>query len=145
MKIPIIIFIFVMGFGAFFYVNSDAILGPAAPLSHPSLPEILVQIQVRNSDGVLVTYIEPTVCYYSNVYLIHKRLDLAPNKKTISIDGRSYEQIELEMNHVDSYRGQRASYSLWQDGFGVLNCRYDGFLAERGDLEKINWRFTRTI
>ena len=145
MKILIIIFIFVIGFGAFFYANSNAILGPAAPLSDPSLPEVLVQIQVRNSDGVLVAYIEPTVCYHSNVYLIHKRLNGLEAKTTFMIDGKSYEQFELEMNHVDRYRGQRASYSLWQDGFGVLNCRYDGFIGEVGDLQTVSWRITRTI
>jgi len=145
MKIPIIIFIFVIGFGTFFYANSDAILGPPAPLSHPSLPEILVQIQVRNSDGVLVAYIEPTVFYHTNVYLIHKRLNGLEAKTTFMIDGKSYEQFELEFYHVDSYRAQRASYSLMQDGIGVLVSRYDGFIGDAGDLQTVSWRITRAI
>ena len=131
--------------GAVFFTNSDAILGPPAPLSDPSIPEITVQIQVRNSDGVLVTYIEPTIFYHSNMYLMHKYLDLQENKKTVIIDGKSYEQIELEFNHVDHNGGQRASYSLWQDGIGFMTVRYNGFIGEPGDLQKISWKIIRAI
>ena len=145
MKIPIILLIFVMCFGTFFYAYSNAILGPAAPTSDPSLKEITVQIQVRNSDGVLVTYIEPTNFYLSNMYLIHKYLDEKENKSTVIIDGKSYEQFEFEFNHVDRSRSQKASYSLWQDGFGVLTTRYNGFIGEPGDLQKISWKIIRAI
>ena len=149
MKIPIILLIFVMCFGTFFYAHSNAILGPPAPLSDPSIPEITVQIQVRNSDGVLVTYIEPTIFYHSNMYLMHKYLDLQENKKNpMIIDGESYvgnEQFELEFNHVDHNGGQRASYSLWQDGIGFMTTRYNGFIGEPGDLQTISWKIIRAI
>ena len=149
MKIPIILLIFVMCFGTFFYAHSNAILGPSAPLSDPSIPEITVQIQIRNSDGVLVTYIEPTIFYHSNMYLMHKYLDLQENKKNpIIIDGESFvgtETFELEFNHVDRSRSQKASYSLWQDGIGFMTVRYNGFIGEPGDLQKISWKIIRAI
>lgn len=145
MKIPIILLIFVFSFGTFFYANSNAILGPSAPMSHPSLPQVLLQIEVRNSDGVLVSYIEPTVFYLTNTYLIHKHLDGIENKKIITLDGQNYEQFVIESNFVDRYRGQRASISLWQDGHGVLTSRYDGFLGENGDTQTVTWKITRTI
>ena len=144
MKILIILLIFVMVLGTVFFTNSNAILGPPAPRSDPSLPEILVQMEVRNSDGVLVAYIEPTVFYLSNVYLLHKYLD-AKESITVVIDGKSYEQFEFEFNHVDRTRSQKASYSLWQDGIGVVTTRYDGFIGEPGDLQTISWKITRTI
>ena len=145
MRITIILLIFVVAFGSFFYVNSDAILGPAAPLSHPSLPEVLIQIQVRNSDGFLVAFIEPTTCYHSNVYLIHKKLDNIRPTTTYVKDGKTYEELELELHFTDTYRGQRASYSLWQDGFGVLNCKFDGIIGEAGDTQTFTWKFTRIL
>ncbi len=140
-----------MCFGTFFYAHSNAILGPSAPLSDPSIPEITVQIQIRNSDGVLVTYIEPTIFYHSNMYLMHKYLDQQENKKnTFIIDGKSYEQsgyeqFELEFNHIDRNGGQRASYSLWQDGIGFMTTRYNGFIGEPGDSQKISWKIIRAI
>jgi len=145
MKIPIILLVFVMFFGTFFYTYSNAILGPAAPTSDPSLPEISVQIQIRNSDGVLVAYIEPSLFYLTNMYLIHKFLDEKENKSTIIIDGKSYEQFEFEFNHVDRNGGQRASYSLYQDGISVLTTSYNGFIGEPGDIQKISWKIIRSI
>ena len=145
MKIPIILLIFVMVFGTFFYAYSNALLSPSAPLSDPSIPEITVQIQIRNSDGVLVAYIEPTIFYHSNMFLMHKYLDLQQNKKTVIIDGKSFEQIELEFNYVDRGSGQRASYSLLQDGISFMTTRYNGFIGEPGDLQTISWKIIRTI
>ena len=121
MKIPIILLIFVMVFGTVFYANSSAILGPAAPMSHESLPQILVQIEVRNSDGVLISYIEPTVFYLTNLYLIHKYLD-ERESEIVVIDGKSYEQFELEFTFIDRTRSQKASISLWQ-GIRRLLCK----------------------
>ena len=144
MKIPIILLIFVMVFGTVFYANSNAILGPAAPMSDPSLPQILVQIEIRNSDGVLVNYIEPTVFYITNLYLVHKYLD-ERESNIIIIDGKNYEQFELEFNYVDRTRSQKASISLWQDGHGVLTTRYDGFIGNPGDLQTVTWKITRAI
>ena len=82
-----------MFFGTFFIVNSNALIGPSAPMEDPSIPELSLQMIVRNSDGVLVTYIEPTNFYLSNMYLIHKFLDEKENKSIITIDGKSYEQL----------------------------------------------------
>ncbi len=65
MKIPIILLVLAVFFGSFFITDSNAILGPGAPQEDPSLPEISIQIQIRNSDGVLVAYTEPTI-YYLN-------------------------------------------------------------------------------
>ena len=144
MKIPIILLIFVLVFGSIFYANSNAILGPPAPLYHPSLPEITVQMQVRNSDGVLVVYIEPTIFYHSNMFLIHKYLD-AQDKETFVIDGKTFEKFELEFNHIDRTRSQKASYSLWQDGIGVMTTRYNGFIGEPGDLQTVSWKIIRAI
>ena len=145
MKIPIILLIFAVSLGTFFINDSNALVGPPAPREDPSLPEISVQIQVRNSDGVLVNYIEPSIFYLNNVYLIHQYLDAQENKKIIIIDGKSYEQIQFEFKYTERSTGQRASYSLYQDGFGVLTTRFNGFLGEPGDTQILSWKIVRTI
>ena len=145
MKIPIILLIFVMFFGTFFIVNSNALIGPPAPMEDPSIPELTLQMIVRNSDGVLVTYIEPTNFYLSNIYLTHQNLDKKENKNIIVKDGISYEQFNFGHTYYDSSDGQRASYSIWEEGFSVVTSRFNGFLSEPGDTQTTMWSITRTI
>jgi len=54
-----------------------------APSEHPSLPEVSLQLQLRNSEGQLITYIEPTTMYIINIFLIHEFLDTVKNKTII--------------------------------------------------------------
>ena len=145
MKIPIILLIFVMFFGTFFIDDSNALIGPSAPREDPSIPEVRLQIQIRNSEGVLVNYIEPSIFYFTNMYLLHQHLNEKEDKTIIIIDGKSYEQIKFEYNFFESSGGQRASYSLWEDGFSVLTSRFNGYLSEPGDTMKATWTITRTI
>ena len=145
MKILIIVMIFVMCFGTFFLANSNALIGPAAPREDPSILDMSVQIQVRNSQGMLVAYIEPSNFYLNNIYLIHLYLDEQENKKTIIIDGKSYEQIVFGSVWGDSTGGQRSSYSIWQSGFPVLNAKFNGYIGQPGDTGTITWKITRTI
>ncbi len=144
MKIPIILFIFVMFFGTFFLGNSNALLEPPAPKEDPSLPVVSAQVQIRNAEGVLVAYIEPTNYYLRNLYLIHLFLD-EQNTKNIIIDGKSFEQFETEYTHISSSYGQRASYSLWQSGFPVLTAVFNGYMSEPGFITTFSWKIIRTI
>jgi len=137
--------IFGMFFGTFFLANSNALIGPSAPLEDQSLPEIRLQFAVRNSEGVLVTYIEPSIFYLSNVFLIHQNLDGQENKNIIIKDGKNYEQIKFGFTHYDNSYGQRSSYSVWEQGFSVLTSRFNGFLAEPGDTQTTMWTITRII
>ncbi len=75
MKILLIILIFVMSLGIFFLTESNALGGPSAPREDPSLPHISLQLTLRNSDGMLVTYNEPQVFWLRNVDFIHQFLD----------------------------------------------------------------------
>ena len=145
MKIPIILLVLAVFLGSFFITDSNAIMGPGAPQEDPSLPEISVQVEIRNSDGVLVAYTEPSIYFLSNLYMIHQFLDKQENKKTITIDGKNYEQIELEYLFLERGSGQRASISLWENDRAVLTTRYNGYLGEPGDTQRISWKIIRTI
>ena len=145
MKIPIIVLIFVMCFGTFFLADSNALIGPPAPHEDPSILNILVQIQIRNSEGMLVVYVEPSTFYLNNMYLIHQYLDEQENKKIIIIDGKSYEQIVFQREFLDSDGGQRASISLWKNSFPVLNAKFNGYIGQPGDTGTVSWKIIRTI
>lgn len=135
-----------MFLGTFFLVNSNAITGPAAPREDPSLPEISLQIQIRNSEGTLVAYIEPSIFFLRSIYMIHQSLD-AQEKKTIIIkDAKSYEQIEIEFKHYESTSGmQKSSYALYWKGTDVLVTRFDGYISKAGDTATASWKIIRTI
>jgi len=146
MKILLIFLIFIISLGTFFLVDSNALIGPAAPKEDPSLPEISVQVQVRNSDGVLVAYIEPSVFGIRNLDLTHKYLDAQANKKIIVIDGKKYEQINFELKDYFRTGGmQITTYQLWQDGIVMLYSRHDGYVADAGDTYTASWQIIRTL
>jgi len=147
MKILLIFLIFAISLGTFFLVDSNAIIGPIAPREDPSIPEISVQIVVRNSDGMLVAYIEPSVYAFRNVFLTHKFLDAEEDKTIIIIDDKSYEQIKFEfVEYFTTSMGQVTTYQVWQDGIpGVFYARHDGYISEAGDTLTASWKIIRTL
>jgi len=144
MRILLIFLSFVMFLGIFFFANSDALIGPAAPQEDPSLPEIRLQLQLRNSDGMLVAYMEPTTFYLTNVFLIHDFLDAQEDKINIIKDGKSYEQIKFEFKH-DSLTGgeQHATYLFAWEGFNPLVSRFNGYISDTDDSLTASWKITR--
>ena len=54
---PANLFVFFTFLGTFFIANSNALIGATAPQEYPSLPEISLQLQLRNSSGMLVAYL----------------------------------------------------------------------------------------
>ncbi len=146
MKILLIILIFVMSLGIFSLADSYAFVGTAAPREHPSLPYISLQITVRNSDGMLVTYNEPQVFWLRNVGFIHQFLDEQEKKTIIYIDGKKHEQIEFERRHYYSTGGGQISmYILGWEGNGIINAEMNGYISEVGDTLTTNWKIIRPV
>jgi len=146
MKILLIILIFVMALGIFFTADSNALIGPVAPREHPSLPYISLQIIVHNSDGVLVTYNEPQVFWLRNVIFIHQLLDEQEKKTIIYIDGKKHEQIEFEYKQIFRDGGNQISmWTLWWEGYGILNAEINGYITEVGDTMTASWKIIRTV
>ena len=132
--------------GMIILANSDALIGPVAPQEDPSLPEIRLQLQLRNSDGMLVAYIEPTTFYLTNVYLIHEFLDAQEDKTIIIKDGKSYEQIEFEFKHDSLIGGeQHATYLFGWKGFNPLVTRFNGYISNADDSLTATWKITRVV
>jgi len=112
---------------------------------HPSLPEISLQLQLRNSEGQLVTYLEPTTKYLRNVYLIHQFLDTKENKTIIQKDGKLFEEIQYQQKASFTTKKQIATYGMVHDGIFVLVFRHDGYLTSPGDTLDVSWKIVRTI
>ncbi len=51
--------------------------------NYPSFVEVSLQIQIRDSEGQLVAYYEPTQIHPVDIALLHEYLDTKENKTTI--------------------------------------------------------------
>jgi len=141
MKIALIVLIFTVIFISNFILTSYA----ALPRDHPSLAEVSLQYMIRNSDGVLVSYFEPTLMYILDLNLVHEHLDLQENKSIIVRDGQSYELIQYEERGILSAYGQYASYDMVYNGKHVIAMRHAGYLGEPGDSYHVIWKIVRPI
>ena len=143
MKILILLIIFVLAFGALFFDDSYA---EKSLRKHPSLPEIKLQIEYRNSDGVLVAYEEPTVFYLRNIGWIHEYLDnKQQNKSIITINGTEYEKFEFKFEQKLHKGEQYSQFGIGHREVQVLIGAHLGYLAEKGDTLIASWKIVRTI
>ncbi len=141
MRIHIFLLVFVVGFAL---VGESYGQRDVAPQEDPSLPEVSLQLQLRNSDGQLVTYIEPTTMYISNIKWVHEFLDTKENK-IIEKDGETFEVIQYKQTFRFYDTAQYATYGMYYKGFFPLLFRHDGYLTAPGDTLDVYWKITRTI
>jgi len=105
----------------------------------PSLVEVTIQIQLRDSEGQLVAYYEPTQTWV-NPKIVHEVLDTKENKSIILKDGKNLEVIKWEQS--TSYRGNELKTAY---GSNVLSTFSNGFLAEPGDITTESWKVVRPL
>jgi len=155
MRIQIFLLIFAVGFaivGESYGQGDEASQedpypypGKVAPQGHPSLYEVTLQLQLRNSEGQLITYLEPSKMYVLNIRMVHDFLDTQENKKIIEKDGESYEVIEYEKRFGFNSSKQIATMAMFYKNTQVLLFRHDGFLTAPGDTLYASWQIIRTI
>ncbi len=111
----------------------------------PSFVEISLQIQLRDSDGQLVAYYEPTRIWVPDSKLAHEYLDIKENKSIISKDGRNLEVITWEQSK--SYRGVEleTAFGFSKDGDLAVIAYSDGYLTEPGDTSSKFWKVVRPV
>ena len=111
----------------------------------PSFVEASLQIQLRDSDGLLVAYYEPTRIWVLDLALVHEYLDTKENKSIISKDGRNLEVITWEQS--ESYRGgdYETAFGFYKDGDLAVVDFIDAFLAEPGDTSSQFWKVVRPV
>jgi len=143
MRIQIFLLVAVFIFG-FILIDNSYAQRQAAPSEHPSLPLVSLQLQLRNSEGQLVTYIEPTTMFIRNITWVHEFLD-TKDKEIIEINGEKFEVIQYEGKASFSNTRQIAGYGMVYKGTHVILFRLDGFIATPGDTLDISWKIIRTI
>ena len=110
----------------------------------PGLVEITLQIQLRDSEGRLVAYYEPTQVWV-NSKLVHEYLDTKENKSIILKDGKNLEVFEWEQ--TITYRGNELAtgFAIYKDGKLINTSFSNGFISEPGDVAFQSWRIVRLL
>ena len=113
------------------------------PWDDPSLLEVSLQVQLRDSEGQLLAYYEPTRLWV-DPKVIHEYMDKQENTSIILKDGKKYEVFELEQTLT--YRGnQLATGFVLSQVDRVQNAYSDAFLSEPGDVAFQSWKVVRLL
>jgi len=113
---------------------------------------ILVQSIVRNSDGVLVAYLESTKFTNLNLSGLKSFLDIEVSRgigPVITIDGQNFQVIRrVQSQSFDSERlvASTVLYDKIDDNPTILaRFAHDGYYVESGDTLKSMWTFIRPV
>ena len=140
MKIQLFLLVIVAAFSLVGYSYAQV-----HPQEDPSLYDVSLQLQLRNSEGQLITYIEPTIMYIKNIKLVHEFLDTKENKKIIEKDGEKLELIQYEQIFRFDKTAQYSTLQMRYNNDYVLLFRHDGYFTSPGDTVDAFWKITRTI
>ncbi len=105
----------------------------------PSLLEVSIQIELRDSEGQLVGYYEPRQTWV-NSEQIHEHLDKKANKSIILKDGKNLEVIKWEQSKYFGGNYLKTAY-----GWGPLSTFSGGFISEPGDTFTDSWKVVRPL
>jgi len=105
----------------------------------PSIVDVTLQIQLRDSEGRLVAYYEPTGTWVHPV-IIHEILDAKENKSIILKDGKNLEVIKWE--GTKSYSGNKLKIAYGGSGLSSFS---NGFITEPGDTSTESWKVVRPL
>jgi len=146
MKVPTIMIVFFILFG----LVGISYVQYSVAQQNEKLPQVLLQLQIRNSEGQLVSYVEGTKIVKIQHDPLNEYLDKKPNKRTIVKEGKSYDLIQWQARTEKFDRVHvMAMFNLWiqKDGknFSPLLIRHGGYQVEPGDTLTIYWTITRPI
>ena len=112
---------------------------------------IFVQSTVRNSDGILITYLESTKFTTINITALESFLDFetSSNDPIVIIDANEFQVIRRAQSHSFNSEELVASTNLFDilDGNPILLARFthDGYSVIPGDTLTSIWTFVRPI
>jgi len=113
------------------------------------IPEIiLLQLELRDSDGNLITYIEAEQIIGINPLGLNEFLDNQKYKKFLIKDGKAYEAIQWQgPTEIFSRKHAFSGFDLWipdQNGFKhVLTMRHNSYQTQLGDILTVYWTVVR--
>lgn len=140
--ITIMIFFILFGLAGFAYVD-----GALAPQNEKL--SVLLQLQIRNSEGKLVSYVEGTKIITIQPELLNEFLDKKPNKIIIE-DAKKYELIQWkgQTERFDKVHAMTI-FNLWvqKDGTWIspLGVIHNSYQVEPGDTATVYWTIIRSV
>ena len=111
--------------------------------------QVYLQIEIRNSDGQLVAYVEPTVLYMYYPDLFNTYVDSKLNKTLITVDGKNYQQIQFEESGTFTVTHTMAQYEMVYSTNGknvaLLTMIHDGYPEIPGDKVSALWTIIKPV
>ena len=144
MKIIVIslLLLFLIGISSYSYAQYTQVD------SHTKIPEVMLQLELRDSDGNFLTYIEAKQIIVIYPLKLNEFLDKQNHKEFLIKDDKTYEIIQWQ-GKTEKY-GEQNVYSqsnLWayqQDEFkSVLTVRHNSFQTQPGDTLTVYWTIIR--
>ncbi len=115
--------------------------------SQPKGLKIMLQLELRDSDGNLITYIEAEQIIGINPLGLNEFLDNQKYKKFLIKDGKAYEIIQWQGQTEKLKKHAYSQFDLWksgQDGFErILTVRHNSYQTQHGDTLTVYWTIVR--
>lgn len=112
---------------------------------HPNFVEVSLQIQIRNAEGQLVAYHEPTQVYIGNSESAHEYLDNKKNKTIIQNEGIYLEVIKWEQTGIYKPSKLETTFNIMYNGELAISVLPDAFISEQGDNYSASWKVVRLL
>jgi len=116
------------------------------------LPKVLIQLELRDANGFLITYIESDqiigiapqeLNYFLDVQnKTHKEFFI---KDDIKYEAQSWEQRPDKFTIKNAYSETRLIDVQENQFINLLDMRYDSFQSDPGDVLRIFWTVTRPV
>jgi len=122
-----------------------------AEITDDKMPQVLLQIQHRDSEGKLISYIEGTKIVFIKPDKLDEFLDKLPNKKIIEKDGKQFERFQWigpdeKFNTVHSYSGYELRVLPVNGKYPtVMMILHNAYQTTPGDTATIRWTILRHL
>ena len=131
-------------------VEFDQAAWKTSPFKGITLPEAMVQLQLRNSNGNLVAYIESEQIIGIHFWGLNNFLDKQnqTSKEFFIKDDKKYEIQQWEK--TVEFVSQKTDYSIYRfldiyqnELVNLLSMRHDSFQTQPGDTLRVFWTVIR--
>ena len=118
--------------------------------SHTKVPEVMLQLELRDSDGNFLTYIEAKQIIVIYPLELNEFLDKQNYKEFLIKDDKPYELIQWQ-GRTETFNKQHAwsQFDLWAPGENefkrVLTVRHNTYQTQPGDTVTVYWTIIRPV
>ena len=116
------------------------------------LPEVLLQLELRDSNGFLITYLESDQVIAISPLELNNFLDNQNNtrkeffiKDDKKFETQQWEQRPDRFDRKNAYSETRLIAVVENEFTNLLDVRYDSFQSQPGDVLRIFWTVTRPV